>query len=104
MSQHHADRPAGSPEPGKQGRSQEQPQKKFPRYKLILHWSAVKDLMFVVHTIMELTRLCITEAKHKMWQAHHFGSSLLLVTHKERAELYVEQFAGRGLTVTMEMA
>jgi ATP-dependent Clp protease adapter protein ClpS len=58
--------------------------------------------MFVVQTVMELTRLCREEATHKMWEAHHTGTSLLLVTHKERAELYVEQFAGRGLTVTIE--
>jgi hypothetical protein len=29
---------------------------------------------------------------------------LLLQTHKERAELFVEQFAGRGVTVTIEPA
>ena len=34
-----------------------------------------------------------------MWQAHHCGRSVLLVTYLERAELYVEQFAERGLAV-----
>jgi hypothetical protein len=37
-----------------------------------------------------------------MWQACHEGRSLLLTTYKERAELYVEQFAGKGLTVSIE--
>jgi ATP-dependent Clp protease adapter protein ClpS len=105
MTQHRADRPPGSPGPDPRGRSPEhRPALQLPRYKLILHSSAVKDLMFVVRTIMELTRLCLAEATHKMWEAHHFGRSLILVTHKERAELYVEQFACKGLTVTMEMA
>ena len=30
------------------------------------------------------------------------AAALLLVTHKERAELYVEQFASCMITVTME--
>ena len=29
---------------------------------------------------------------------------MLLVTHKERAELYQEQFESKGLTVTIEPA
>jgi len=60
------------------------------------------DLMVVVRTIMDLTHYCRAEATHKMWQAHHAGQSLLLITHRERAELYVEQFANKGLTVTVE--
>jgi len=35
-------------------------------------------------------------------EAHETGSSMLLVTHKERAELYVEQFASCKLNVTCE--
>jgi len=105
MSQHHRDRPGGLPEPRNTGHAHEQPRNsQVPRYKLILHGGAVKDMMFIVRTIMELTRFCLAEATHKMWEAHHFGRSMLLVTHKERAELYAEQFAGRGLTVTIEAA
>ncbi len=75
-----------------------------PPYKVILHNDGAHDLMFVVRTVMELTRLCREEATHKMWEAHHYGRSLLLITYRERAELYVEQFAARGLTVTIEPA
>ncbi len=39
-----------------------------------------------------------------MWQAHHWGKSILLFTHRERAELYVEQFAHKGLVVKVEPA
>ena len=74
----------------------------LPPFKVVLLNNASLDLMFVVRTIMELTRLCRAEATHKMWQAYHWGRSLLLVTFKERAELYVEQFAARGLTLTIE--
>jgi ATP-dependent Clp protease adapter protein ClpS len=60
--------------------------------------------MFVVRTIMELTRLCRAEATHKMWEAHHSGRSQLLITHRERAELFASQFGERGLEVTVEPA
>ncbi|GAG05515.1 unnamed protein product, partial [marine sediment metagenome] len=42
------------------------------------------------------------EAIEKTIEAHETGVSLLLVTSKERAELYVEQFASLSLTVTCE--
>jgi ATP-dependent Clp protease adapter protein ClpS len=64
--------------------------------------NTTQDMMFIVRTIMELTRLCRAEATHKMWEAHHCGRSVLLVTHKERAELFAEQFASKGLTTTVE--
>jgi ATP-dependent Clp protease adapter protein ClpS len=83
--------------------SQRQPASKpLPRYKLLLLNNAATDMMFVVRTVMELTRLCRAEATHKMWEAHHSGRSTLLVTYRERAELYVEQFASKGLSVTIE--
>ena len=46
----------------------------------------------------------VAEATHRMWQACHEGRALLLTTYKERAELYVEQFAGKGLKVSIEPA
>src|SRR5919198_4172773 len=107
MSRHHADRPPvpRNPGPEPQPRPEDKPQRRQPpSYKVVLHHDAAVDLMFVVRTVMELTRFCRAEATHKMWEAHHCGRSLLLVTHRERAELYVDQFASRGLTVVIEPA
>lgn len=102
MSQHPADRPnvpRRPPDP------QSQPQRRaLPPYRVVLLPDARNDLMFVVRTVMELTRFCRAEATHKMWQAHHTGRSVLLVTYRERAEMYVEQFASRGLEVVIEPA
>src|SRR5262245_59306496 len=78
------------------------PPRPVSRYRIILVNDPKHGLMFIVQVVMDLTRLCRAEATHKMWEAHHNGRSQLLVTHKERAELYVEQFADRGLLVTME--
>ena len=108
MSQYHTDRAAGHYGPA-EVKNQSRPHGKPrgwqpPPYKVILLQDAALDLMFVVRTVMEVTRLCRAEATHKMWQAHHSGRALVLITYKERAELYVEQFASKGLTVTIEPA
>ncbi len=81
-----------------------QPRRQLPRYKVVLLRDTTNDLMFIVRTVMELTRLCRAEATHKMWEAHHSGRSMLLVTYLERAELYVEQFADRNLNTVLEPA
>ena len=106
MSQSHADRPARprrpnpapepiAPSPGLRAGP-------LPRFKLVLVHDAAADLMFVVRSVMELTRFPRAEATHKMWEAHHGGRSVLLLTYRERAELFVEQFAEKGLTVMIE--
>jgi ATP-dependent Clp protease adaptor protein ClpS len=104
MSQHPYDRPAVPPDLRRTSARVESPRQQLPPYRLILLHDAALDLMFIVRTVMELTRLHRAEATHKMWEAHHWGRSRLLTTYKERAELYVEQFASRGLSVTIEPA
>lgn len=100
MSQLPDDRPAGSrPGPAQSSRSVA-----FPRYRVVLQAGATRDMMFIVRTIMNLTRLGQAEAMHKMWESHHYGRSILLVTHKERAEFYAEQFCAKGLSVALELA
>ena len=59
---------------------------------------------FVVKTVMELTPLNEQEAELRTVEAHKSGVALLLTTHKERAELYQEQFTSKGLVVTIEPA
>lgn len=76
--------------------------KKMPPWKVLLHNDDVNDMVFVIESIIILTPLGIDEATDRMWDAHHDGTALLLVTHQERAELYQEQFTSRGLTVTIE--
>ncbi len=78
------------------------PPKLLPLFRVILHNDDENTVLDVVRTIVMLTPLDATEAVQRMWEAHHTGSSLLLVTHRERAELYVEQFHSRKLIVTIE--
>jgi ATP-dependent Clp protease adapter protein ClpS len=72
------------------------------RYKVFLLRPADQDLVAVVRAVMDLTHYGSAEAEFRMWEAHHRGRSVVLVTHLERAELYAEQFADRGLRVCIE--
>ncbi len=49
-----------------------------------------------------ITPLNEQDAQLKTTLAHETGTALLLTTHRERAELYVEQLASRNLTATAE--
>jgi ATP-dependent Clp protease adapter protein ClpS len=88
--------------------SKKAPQKKppqlLPPWKVLLHNDDKNDIFFVVSTVMELTPLKEQEAQQRTVEAHKTGVALLLTTHKERAELYQEQFTSKGLVVTIEPA
>ena len=88
--------PTGTPD---QGHRQPGPLRQFA---VILLRNESTELMQIVRVIMELTHFCRDEATHKMWQAHHRGRSLVLKTHQERAELFVEQFAAKGVRALAE--
>ena len=76
--------------------------RQLPPYRVILHNDDVNTFDHVIATILELTPLKEPEAVQRTIEAHERGATLLLVTHRERAELYVEQFASKKLTVTCE--
>lgn len=76
----------------------------LPPWKVLLHNDDKNDMKFVVDTIVELTPLNEHDAKLRMKEADETGVALLLVTHKERAELYKDQFESKSLTVTIEPA
>jgi ATP-dependent Clp protease adapter protein ClpS len=85
-------------EPG----ARQRPPQPLPPWKVLLHNDDVNAVADVVKTVIQITPLNETQASQRVIEAHKTGVSLLLVTHRERAELYIEQFAGRGLTVTAE--
>jgi len=74
----------------------------LPPWKVLLHNDDKNDILYVVDTIVELTPLNKQDAEIRTVEAHQSGLSLLLTTHKERAELYQEQFTSKGLVVTIE--
>ena len=74
----------------------------LPPYKVVLHNDDVNAFEDVIEAILKLTPLTEMEAISCTIEAHETGHSVLLVTGRERAELYVEQFASCRLTVTCE--
>jgi len=88
----------------KKPKSQPRPPGMMPQWKVLLHNDDKNDALFVVVTIIELTSLKKDDAVLRMLEAHKTGVALLLTTHKERAELYKDQFQSKGLTVTIEPA
>jgi len=93
--------PRYDPDPGPRRPPSARP---IHRYNVILHRSADASLLVVIRAVMELTRFCKEEATQRMWEAYHLGRSVVVATHLERAELYVEQFAERGLPASVEPA
>jgi ATP-dependent Clp protease adaptor protein ClpS len=74
----------------------------LPLYRVILHNDDKNEIDHVARSIVTLTPLGLEAAIDRTLEAHHSGCALLLVVHRERAELYAEQFASRRLTVTIE--
>jgi len=76
--------------------------RRLPPWKVLLHNDDVSDMADVVIAIQEFAKLTREEAIVRMLEAHTDGIALLLSTHREHAELIVEQFLTKQLTVTIE--
>jgi len=90
--------------PARKRAPKRKPPQALPPWKVLLHNDDKNDVIFVIKTIMELTPLKEQDAKLRTEEANSSGVALLLTTHKERAELYKDQFESKGLTVTIEPA
>ena len=118
-----ADEPAGAPEGDKGGAAVAEPKapkqkpapkgktrpklpgpRHLPPYKVLLHNDDKNTFEHVILTLIELTPLDFDEATQITFEADESGVALVLVTHKERAELYQEQFKSKSLVVTIEPA
>ena len=80
------------------------PPQPLPPWKVLLHNDDKNAFEFVITTIVELTPLKEQDAVLRTKEAHNTGVALLLTTHRERAELYQEQFQTKGLVTTIEPA
>ena len=76
----------------------------LPPWKVLLHNDDKNSFDHVIGSIVELTPLQKEAAIERTLEAHETGVALLLTTHKERAELYKEQFQSKSLTVSIEPA
>lgn len=67
--------------------------KPLPPFKVILLNDDHNEFGKVIAEVYRLTPLNRQQATRRVLEAHTKGRSLLLTTHKERAELYQDQFA-----------
>ena len=80
------------------------PPQMLPPWKVLLHNDDKNSFDDVIATIVQLTPLNKEDAITRTLEAHETGVALLLTTHKERAELYKDQFESKSLVVTIEPA
>ncbi|NBQ14535.1 MAG: hypothetical protein EBU31_08000 [Proteobacteria bacterium] len=80
------------------------PAKAAPRCFPKPHNDDVNEFAFVTRSVVEFARLSVQDAMDRTVEAHEAGVAMLLVTHRERAELIQDQFQTRGVTVTIEPA
>ncbi|MFQ5414752.1 MAG: ATP-dependent Clp protease adaptor ClpS [Phycisphaerae bacterium] len=76
--------------------------RQLPPYKVLLHNDDANTFEHVILSVVKLTPLSPDEAIQRTLEADASDVALLLVTHRERAELYQEQFASLSITVTIE--
>lgn len=93
-----------APKRVRKSKPKQKPPQMLPPWKVLLHNDDKNEIGYVVETILQLTPLKQQDALLRMKEAHDTGVSLLLTTHKERAELYKEQFESKSLTVSIEPA
>jgi ATP-dependent Clp protease adapter protein ClpS len=75
----------------------------LPKWKVLLLNDPVNDFAKVVEIVHQLTPLTLEESVKITTEAHKEGVSLLLTTHKERAELYQEQFESQMPPIKVEI-
>lgn len=97
-----ADGAATATAPVKKPADSERKPRQLPPHKVLLHNDDVNTFDHIIRSIIRLTPIQEEEAIVKTIEAHETGVALLLVTHRERAELYVDQFASLNVTVTIE--
>ena len=95
---------ATKPKRARKTSPKKKPPQPLPPWKVLLHNDDKNSVDYVVTTVVQLTTLNEQDAEKRVQEADKTGLSLLLTTHKERAELYQEQFTSKGLTVTIEPA
>ena len=77
---------------------------RLPPFRVLLHNADEPTFEYVVMSVMQIANFTMEWAYDITKEADEQGVSLVKVTHKEHAELLVEQFASRLLTATMEPA
>lgn len=76
--------------------------KSLPLYNVILVNDPTTAYDKAVQVVMDLMNYDEQRASEHVLEAHTSGRSVLIATHKERAELYQDQFATFNIQVVIE--
>lgn len=76
----------------------------LPPWQLILHNDDFNVAEFVAEKLQTILRFDEAKAVITTLEAHNDGQAFLLITHKEKAEFYVDSFMQCQIVVTMEKA
>ena len=76
--------------------------RRLPPWKVLLHNDRVNYMAYVVAAVTEIVRIPRLEAQERMLEAHRKGVAVLMVTHREHAELLVDQLRSKRLTASAE--
>lgn len=71
-------------------------------WAVVLWNDEVNSMEFVIETLIKILNFNLEKAEHHMIEAHKTGRTIVLLTHKELAELRAEQLGSVGLTVSIE--
>lgn len=74
----------------------------LPLFRVLLHNDDHHDMLYVVESLVEVTPLVYKMAARVMLEAHMRGASLVMTTHKERAEFYRDRIRAKGLIASIE--
>jgi len=76
----------------------------LPQWRVMLHDDEVHERSYVADVLNEALPLSYAAAMQRVIQAHRHGVALILMTHRELAELYYLQLSKRDLIVSIEPA
>ncbi len=76
----------------------------LPPWRVLLHNDNVNTAEKVINKVKEILKFEEEKASEIVFEADDQGVALLLVTHQERAEFFVDQFKSCKITVTTEKA
>lgn len=74
----------------------------LPPFRVLLHNDDHNDMLYMVESLVEATHLAYKVAARVMLEAHMRGASLVMTTHKERAEFYRDRIRAKGLVASIE--
>lgn len=74
------------------------------QYKVVLHRDEINLNEDIADWVFQITPLKPNASYQKMVEAGEQGRAVLVTVPKEAAELYQEQLASKGLTVSIEPA